>query len=51
MTIADSPTTYLYTDFDSASDYGFIFKGQADVDIDDLNMSNIRYSEGILVEV
>lgn len=50
-TIPDNPTTYLYTDYDSACDYRFIFKVKADVDVDNPNLSNLRYSEGVLVGI
>lgn len=48
-TITDNPTTYTYTGYDTASNYRFIFKVKADVDIDDPNYSDIRYSEGNIV--
>jgi len=49
ITVADAPTSYTYTDYDSGSIYRFIFKVRAEVDTDELNESKLRYSKGVVV--
>lgn len=50
-TIADAPTTYTYTGYNSGSTYRFIFKVKAEINTNDPNRSSLSYSSGAVIEL
>ena len=49
--VEDSPVTYTFTGYDEAEVYRFTVKVQANVNTDDPNLSELRYSSGNTIEI
>ena len=49
--VEDSPVTYTFTGYDETEVYRFTVKVQANVNTDDPNLSELRYSLGNTIEI